>query len=290
MHIYVYLVFCFLGCSALSQDQLDSIFSRLWELDKKGMEPYLDEQQPMKDTRLHKNKAPNVVPERFFSSINFDQLKRKKTIAVPPLLRHVIAFINLMDNYHMVLGIDETTTPEENVEINSFLEEVMKTEVMRETFRFLKSHGLTKSSELQFKEELRSLWFLYYRRKSSRDSSAFEHVFVGEIRDGEVSGYHNWIKFAMDEKEHKINYREYIKQVCGNRPSVISLIFRMRTGALKPFGSMFIGTSPELEMALYTVAFLSGVKNQRVKLGTCNAGITCHKLRYNMMGSCFVQT
>lgn len=50
-----------------------------------------------------------------------------------------------------------------------------------------------------FKRMLTSLWFdLYGRGGSSSCSSAFEHVFVGEIKgrqgETEVSGFHNWIQ------------------------------------------------------------------------------------------------
>jgi poly(U)-specific endoribonuclease len=51
-----------------------------------------------------------------------------------------------------------------------------------------------------FKRMLTSLWFdLYGRGGNSSFSSAFEHVFVGEIKgrgqgESEVSGFHNWIQ------------------------------------------------------------------------------------------------
>jgi poly(U)-specific endoribonuclease len=47
---------------------------------------------------------------------------------------------------------------------------------------------------------LTSLWFdLYGRGGNSSCSSAFEHVFVGEIKgrgqgESEASGFHNWIQ------------------------------------------------------------------------------------------------
>jgi poly(U)-specific endoribonuclease len=52
------------------------------------------------------------------------------------------------------------------------------------------------------KKMLTSLWFdLCGRGGCSSSSSAFEHVFVGEIKgqrqgENEVSGFHNWIQVS----------------------------------------------------------------------------------------------
>ena len=52
----------------------------------------------------------------------------------------------------------------------------------------------------EFIKELDLLWFGLYRRKVDNDSSGFEHVFCGEVRDSsgdrqadKVTGLHNWL-------------------------------------------------------------------------------------------------
>ena len=64
--------------------------------------------------------------------------------------------------------------------------------------------GRASSSVSAFKDELRQYWFLPYSRSggSAIDSSGFEHVFFGEIRqDGSaVTGFHNWV-FAYEEEK-----------------------------------------------------------------------------------------
>lgn len=70
-----------------------------------------------------------------------------------------------MNNYIMEVGTDETTTKEEEVEINHFLDEVIKTDVMNEAHKFLARARLSPSNIFQFKEQLRDLWFRFYRRK-----------------------------------------------------------------------------------------------------------------------------
>ena len=42
--------------------------------------------------------------------------------------------------------------------------------------------------------------------------SGFEHVFIGEIKNGEVSGFHDWINFYQQEKTNAINYLGYLDQ------------------------------------------------------------------------------
>jgi poly(U)-specific endoribonuclease len=78
---------------------------------------------------------------------------------------------------------------------------------------------IASASVADLKQLLFNLWFKMYKRdKHSRsaDSSAFEHVFVGEIskdfKSGEyiIKGFHNWIQIYMQEKNNgKLNYKGY---------------------------------------------------------------------------------
>lgn len=45
----------------------------------------------------------------------------------------------------------------------------------------------------------------------NKDSSGFEHVFVGESRAKEVIGFHNWIQFYLQEKIGSVDYQGYIR-------------------------------------------------------------------------------
>ena len=40
--------------------------------------------------------------------------------------------------------------------------------------------------------------------------SRFEHVFVGESKNGEISGLHNWLQFFNLEQRRELDYRGYI--------------------------------------------------------------------------------
>jgi poly(U)-specific endoribonuclease len=100
------------------------------------------------------------------------------------------------------------------------------------------------------------IWFDLYRRDygGRLDSCGFEHVFVGEVRGGEISGFHNWIRFYLEEKKGTVNYRGYIKpkseteSEADSNDHVLTLQFSWNL-VLKQLGTMFIGVSPEWEMA-----------------------------------------
>lgn len=61
---------------------------------------------------------------------------------------------------------------------------------------------------------LRLIWFnMYSRGQGKIGSSGFEHVFLGELKNNQVSGLHNWVYFGEEEKKHEINYLGYMKKI-----------------------------------------------------------------------------
>jgi poly(U)-specific endoribonuclease len=126
----------------------------------------------------------------------------------------------------------------------------------------------------EFKKLLHKIWFDMYRRGGrGGDSSGFEHVFVGEIKNGKVSGFHNWVYFYMEELKGNVDYRGYIKPKSHNSArtngddQVLTLQFKWN-GVLKNVGTSFIGVSPEFEIALYTMCFLVGEEENILDLDT----------------------
>jgi poly(U)-specific endoribonuclease len=160
-----------------------------------------------------------------------------------------------------------------------------------------------------FKKLLYKIWFeLYSRsRNGKKDSSGFEHVFVGEVKETkdvngkatgkkEVSGFHNWIQFYYEEKKGtSIDYKGYIKprgkQAATNEDDHILTLQFSWGGVMKNVGTSIIGSSPEFEVGLYTMCFLVGQENNRLHLHTgtdlFELNIKCFKMAHDKVGTSF---
>lgn len=104
--------------------------------------------------------------------------------------------IALFDNYVKEAGSAEDDTNQERQEISDFLDAILDTNLMEKTRLFLRDKGyLVAQTKRIFKQALSDLWFrTYSRARGALDSSAFEHVFVGETKNREVGGLHNWVR------------------------------------------------------------------------------------------------
>lgn len=100
-------------------------------------------------------------------------------------------------------------------ENKTFIDVIMETAVMHIVHDFLVSKEKAPEDVTEFKVELYKMWFKLYRRtKGDRDfdSCGFEHVFVGESRDRQIIGFHNWVQFYLQEKKGNIDYRGYFRR------------------------------------------------------------------------------
>ena len=113
----------------------------------------------------------------------------------------------LYENYDNDVTVKEDRTTAEKKEEDAFLDEVMKSKVIIKTLQFLKDQKVYSKSANDFKKLLKELWFdVYSRGKRILGSSGFEHVFLGEKKNGAVQGFHNWVYFYNQEQKNKINY------------------------------------------------------------------------------------
>ena len=211
-------------------------------------------------------------------------------------------FTALLDNYVAETGNREQFTSNEKREVRNFLDAIMTTAPMRYCHEYCIAHGDGIPDDVEeFKTMLNHIWFKLYTREygDGADSSGFEHVFVGEIKNGQVSGFHNWIRFYLEEKEGNVNYKGYIKPrsrsdaVTDDNDHVLTLQFEWN-GVEKSVGTSLIGVSPEFEMALYTMCFLTGDKDNEVELETGTGdvfglNVKCYKYAGDKIGTCYVE-
>lgn len=203
-------------------------------------------------------------------------------------------FVPLLDNYERDSLVNEHVTAQERTEENAFMDAVMSTSVMRHLMTFLKNKGFVTPDPKQQRDFLKQIWFsLYSRGKGKIGSSGFEHVFVSELKNGGVSGLHNWIYFSREELANRVNYLGYLKYELLNDKGAVMKIHFNQQGVDKPVNSLFVGTSPELEMALYTVCFVTRVDNDcKLKLANKDVNIITYNYRYrskNLIGSAYPQ-
>ncbi|XP_078678145.1 uridylate-specific endoribonuclease D-like [Branchiostoma floridae x Branchiostoma belcheri] len=196
------------------------------------------------------------------------------------------AYLALVDNYVPSTGTNEVVTSAENAEIDAFMAAIQGTDVITKLHQFLAYKGLASSNLATFMADLREMWFGLYSRSSgaAMDSSGFEHVFLGEFKNGKVSGFHNWLTTYLLEKDGELNYYGYIWD---KQPGILAvqvrwgslykdprlllsyaepglssspgiLAVQVRWGSLyKDLGSMFYGASPEFDLAMYTMCYVT---------------------------------
>ncbi|KAM9252274.1 uridylate-specific endoribonuclease C-like [Cariama cristata] len=211
-------------------------------------------------TAAEASAGTDYATQRLFSSVAHSRL-----FSLPTFSR----FLALLDNYEAVTGHEETVTAQEREEEEAFLDAVFQTRVMATLTRFFLSKGLYPSAA-DFRADLREMWFGIYSRSGGKalDSSGFEHVFHGEIKKGKVSGGHSWVQLYSLERSGQLNYLSYSYEgPWATFPDVVALQYRW-SGYLKSIGSTFVGSSPEFDLALYTLCYKTRPDRQcHVSLG-----------------------
>ncbi|VDN18211.1 unnamed protein product [Gongylonema pulchrum] len=121
--------------------------------------------------------------------------------------------------------------------------------------RRIGGHPFAKTLET-FRHWIKQLWFAQYSRaRGIPDTSGFEHIFMGEFKKGEVSGMHSWLRYYLLERNasQQLHYLGF----SARRANVMATVKFTWKNNLKPSGSFFIGSSPEFEMAVDTLCFLT---------------------------------
>ncbi len=125
----------------------------------------------------------------------------------------------LHNNYVATVGDAEVVTNQETQEETAFLDAIMPTTVMKRAEKFLVdkgfistrrrlSNGSYRNNNRAFRDAIHQIWFgLYSRENRTLGSSGFEHVFLGEIKQEKVQGFHNWVFFSKEEQNNNLNYK-----------------------------------------------------------------------------------
>ncbi|KAI3369440.1 hypothetical protein L3Q82_007663 [Scortum barcoo] len=249
------------GRSVITDAEIKALSETLYALDSNkasASELIIDPQALVSNSQT--SSQSDLSSGRLFRYLDEKALFSKPTFA---------ALLAVLDNYNRMTGQAEDFTPQQLAEQETFLKETMSnTELGRELYAFLNTKGVY-ASEKEFIHDLKMMWFgLYSRNNNKMDSSGFEHIFAGEIKGGKVSGFHNWIQFYLLEKRGQLNYYSHsFNGPWTTYPDVMGMQF-MWDGYYKQVGSAIIGSSPEFDLALYSLCYITRPGKQcRLSLG-----------------------
>ncbi|XP_029055742.2 uridylate-specific endoribonuclease B-like isoform X1 [Osmia bicornis bicornis] len=206
---------------------------------------------------------------------NFTDVAPERLLYVSPRIpwtETTKSFMKLLDNYELDTYQPEIITKDEDIEENEFINNLMKADVILHVMNFLSVKGFFENNSLIYKNILKEIWFhLYSRSKGINGSSGFEHVFVGERKPRKgITGLHNWISFSSGELLNTINYFGFSHNMeLSDKMGILETYFTY--GNKRKMSTIFIGTTPELEVALYTLCFFAR-PNKR-----CNVSFTKFK-------------
>ncbi|BFZ11063.1 hypothetical protein BsWGS_14102 [Bradybaena similaris] len=184
--------------------------------------------------------------QKLFASVNENKL-------AGPTYKTLLA---LLDNYVPDKGVKESLTTTESNENTAFLNAILNTSVMNVLLNYLQCRGFVTNQD-GLRSVLTKIWFDFYPRSGSStvtDTSGFEHIIAGEYKSStEVNGFHNWVSFYHKEKAGHVNYYGYVSKA---EPRLIGAMFNWNN-RIKSLGSLFIGVSPEFDIAIYTLCYFT---------------------------------
>ena len=192
----------------------------------------------------------------------------------------------LFNNYTLDQTKPETNTASESEEVQELLEAIVKSQPMLVAREYVSERSGREVSENRWWRLLEEIWFEPFDNGRNQDLSGFEHVLVGEQKQGKLQGYHFWYKYYFDE-HFLFNEQEWdlidVLQLEGKpekTPDSVTLSYIVRIfdyeakqfrQLTKPIGGFWVGTSVEGLMALGTVRFIA--EALAPKVGTINGHV-----------------
>lgn len=239
---------------------LGAVISRLWAID----EPCRLSSRDGGFRLNHQSRAASVdsCVDRASAPL-FEDVDRERLLRNPCSS----AFIALLDNYVRTDGVSETASGHERMEMSIFMKKLMGTPHMRYAHNVLVRWGKADPDPRKFSAAVYEIWFTTYGKgRGPKCSSGFEHVFVGEEKQGHdgsssIAGFHNWIQFQREERLGRVNYRGYVGSLDEDDDTLVSVRFDWGDqagddGETKSVSSFLVGSSVAFEFAMLTCAFL----------------------------------
>ncbi|KAG7199308.1 hypothetical protein KM043_018161 [Ampulex compressa] len=214
------------------------------------------------------------------TSVNVTDEAKEPLLYVQPELNDYPTILStraLFDNYVHNAGEKEYRTGEKRKEENLLVDLFLNTNVMINAMQWLANNGFIDPDDFERKDVLRHIWFTQY----GGTTCGFERVFMSEKYGDFIIGIQDWIYFDYLESQKRIDYMGYVDKLkLGNKAALLKINYQME-GIIKPNATIFAGTLPELEMALYTICFYARPNDLcPISLGGAKFYILTHSFRY----------
>lgn len=248
---------------------MSNIYQEIWDLDLKqnGIQAFA---QGETLSEAQKAKGYVVVDEQIAGDKDHKLLPE---VSIPKSKRTTYDLAEkLFNNYVLDQTKPETSGADEEEEVQEFIETIIKTDAMLRAREYVSERVGRAISENQWWRQLETIWFEPFDSGKNRDLSGFEHVIVGEQKQGKVQGYHFWYKYYLDEnflfddEEMDLIDALALQGTPENTPESVTLSFVWRAfdyqkktarKLTKPIGGFWVGPSIEGLMALGTVRFIA---------------------------------
>ena len=178
----------------------------------------------------------------------------------------------LFNNYTLDQTKPEVNLPEERAEVQQFIKASYKTPPLQLAREYIQTQSSSNLTDDEWWALLERVWFEQYDMGNNEDLSGFEHVFVGEQKQGKVQGYHFWYKYYLDEhfrldgeELDLIKFIRWEHDPKEKTADVVTLAYEWRAfdyekkvfrKLTKPVGGFWVGPSAEGMLALGTVRFM----------------------------------
>jgi len=221
-------------------------------------------------------KVDKTSPQGLFQLLENGKTKTKKN--------EFVTFAALLESYS---PDSKDGKLEREMKVEAFLKEMAQPGgPLEQAFKYLQGKVLLPTTKMEdFLKLLRDTWFQEYEVREGQLLSGFEHVFLGDIyKEPKTSqehyeGFHNWYSFLLEQEKKKITQ---VNVKSGNikretePPFIASLQFEWNgltkvqpnNPGKRGSSSMFVGTSPGFEFALFSICFLQF----KGELSSCNIG------------------
>ncbi|GAB6024495.1 hypothetical protein CHUAL_009649 [Chamberlinius hualienensis] len=250
-----YSQYCFSG--NISDDEILTVSSKAWSAD---------------DQRIGIELDFGINATKFCRNISNDIYVKSQYIALQELYPY----------YERNTSVNESNDLLRDQQINLFISNVTSTKTMAVVQAFLASKGVVPKDIKGFKTQLNAVWFGFYKRNGALSSSGAEHVLIGEVSGDTVKGLHSWVRYCTEEKGGNITFLEMKNNTFLGNSVYLSAISFKWDGALKSLDSMFFGTSPAFDLAVFTLCFYARPNtNCTIKLNDALVPIRTRIMNYN---------